>query len=289
MLEARISSAQILKKTIDAVKELVSDANFDCSDTGISLQAMDSSHVALVTFLMRAEGFENYRCDRSLSLGLNVNSFSKILRCAGNDDALTLKANDNVDTLNLTFESPSKFLKFFSLLIASENDRVCEYDLKLMDIDADHLGIPETDFDAVVKMSSSEFQRICRDMTILGETGMNYFNIVHWYTVGIQVTKEGVRFSVAGEVGNGVVMLKSGSAVDDTDGNATTINMTAPVNLSFSLKYLNNFTKATSLSDHVTLSLSNESPLTVEYSVGDVGYVRYYLAPKVEDDEWFIQ
>ncbi|CAN7096921.1 unnamed protein product, partial [Brassica rapa subsp. narinosa] len=30
---------------------------------------MDSSHVALVSLLLRSEGFEHYRCDRNLSMG----------------------------------------------------------------------------------------------------------------------------------------------------------------------------------------------------------------------------
>jgi proliferating cell nuclear antigen len=41
-----------------------------------------------------------------------------------------------------------------------------------MDIDAEHLGIPETEYDATVKMSSAEFQRICRDMAILSEASI---------------------------------------------------------------------------------------------------------------------
>jgi proliferating cell nuclear antigen len=41
-----------------------------------------------------------------------------------------------------------------------------------MDIDSDHLGIPEQEFDAVVKMSSVEFQKICRDMAVLADTGL---------------------------------------------------------------------------------------------------------------------
>ena len=31
------------------------EANFDCSSTGITLQAMDSSHVSLVALFLRAE------------------------------------------------------------------------------------------------------------------------------------------------------------------------------------------------------------------------------------------
>lgn len=35
-------------------------------------------------------------------------SMSKILKCAGNDDAITVKAGDNADTITFMFESPSK-------------------------------------------------------------------------------------------------------------------------------------------------------------------------------------
>lgn len=52
-----------------------------------------------------------------------------------------------------------------------ENDKISEYELKLMDIDSEHLGIPETAYDAIIHMSSSEFQRICRDLTQISESG----------------------------------------------------------------------------------------------------------------------
>ena len=30
--------------------------------------------------------------------------------------------------------------------------------------------------------------------------------------------------------------------------------------------------------------MSEDVPLVVEYSIGESGYIRYYLAPKIEDD-----
>ena len=36
-------------------------------------------------------------------------SMSKILKCAGNEDIITLRAEDNADTLALVFETLSKF------------------------------------------------------------------------------------------------------------------------------------------------------------------------------------
>ena len=40
-----------------------------------------------------------------------------------------------------------------------------------MDIDSEHLGIPDTDYKAVVKMPAGEFQRIMRDLSTIGDTG----------------------------------------------------------------------------------------------------------------------
>ncbi|KAF9162627.1 proliferating cell nuclear antigen [Actinomortierella ambigua] len=257
MLEARLQTAALLKKILEAVKELITDANFDCSDNGIALQAMDNSHVALVAMLLRQEGFEPYRCDRTLALGVNLVSLSKVLRSAGNEDIVTLKADSSNDTLSLTFENP-------------DNDRISEYELKLMDIDSEHLGIPDTTYDAVVSMSSAEFARICRDLQVLSDS------------VQIDVTKEGIKFAAKGELGNGAVTLKQAANVDKED-ESTVIELNRNCSLNFSLKYLNNFTKATPLSSRVTLSMSSEVPLLVEYKM-ETGYIRYYLAPKIGDD-----
>ena len=135
------------------------DCNFDCNDSGIALQAMDNSHVALVSMMLKAESFSPFRCDRNIALGINLSSLMKVLRCAQNEDILTLKAEDAPDVVNLVFES-------------SESDRLSEYDIKLMDIDQEHLGIPETEYSATISMPSAEFQRICRDLMPLSESGI---------------------------------------------------------------------------------------------------------------------
>ena len=61
--------------------------------------------IGLVSLLLRAEGFEHYRCDRNISLGVQTASLAKILKCSGNDDALSLSAEDNGDALNIMFEA----------------------------------------------------------------------------------------------------------------------------------------------------------------------------------------
>jgi hypothetical protein len=83
MLEARLQQGSLLKRIVDALKDLVNEANVECSASGLSLQAMDTAHVCLVTLELRADGFELYRCDRTRTLGISLANLAKILKCAG--------------------------------------------------------------------------------------------------------------------------------------------------------------------------------------------------------------
>ena len=223
-----------------------------------SLQAMDSSHVSLCALVMRSDMFDHFRCDRNISLGLSLANMAKILKCAGNDDIITLKAEDDADSLTLMFES-------------DKQDRISDFELKLMDIDSEHLGIPDTDYSTVIRMPSAEFQRIVRDMTVLGDT------------CTISCSKEGVKFSVNGDLGTGNIVLRQNTSVEKEDDQVI-IEMEEPVELTFALRYLNFFTKATPLGGSVSLSMSPDVPVVVEYPIGTSGHVRYYLAPKIDED-----
>lgn len=220
---------------------------------------MDNSHVSLVSLTLRSDGFDKFRCDRNISMGMNLGSMAKILKCANNDDTVTVKAQDNADTVTFMFESPN-------------HEKVSDYEMKLMNLDQEHLGIPETDYSCVVRMPSMEFARICRDLAQFSESML------------ICCTKEGVKFSASGDVGSANVKLAQTSSVDKEE-EAVIIEMQEPVTLTFACRYLNAFTKATPLSAQVQLSMSADVPLVVEYRIQELGYIRYYLAPKIEDDE----
>ena len=61
--------------------------------------------------------------------------------------------------------------------------------------------------------------------------------------------------------------------------------MDEPVRLPFAAKYLCSFAKATPLADRIILRLALGQPLAVEYNIQDIGYIKYYLAPKIQEDE----
>ena len=231
----------------------------------------------------------------------------------------TIQAEDTGDVVTFMFESKSA-------------DRISDFELKLMDIDSEQLGIPDSEYGATVrksffsffcgfsglfffsvsvhekkvttlsplllflslslsfsispphtrkptsktelqvKMPSAEFARIVRDLSSIGDT------------VVISVTKDGVKFSTSGDMGSANITLKQNSSADKPE-EATTIDVSEPVTLSFALRYLNSFAKATPLAPSVTLSMSRELPIVVNYSIEDVGHIAFYLAPKIEDEE----
>ncbi|XP_019876835.1 proliferating cell nuclear antigen [Aethina tumida] len=258
MFEARLVSSSSFRKVLDAIKDLLKEASFDCSESGIQLQAMDDAHVSLVYLTLRSDGFDKYRCDRNLTMGMNIENLSKIFKCSSNDDKVTMKAHDDADTVIFTFES--------------KNQKISDYEMKLMNLDQEHLGIPETEFSCVIRMPSGEFARICRDLSQFGES------------IVISCTKEGVKFSTSGDIGSANIKLAQNNNFDKEE-ESVTIEMQEPVTLTFACRYLNFFTKATPLSNQVQLSMSDNVPLVVEYQIPDLGQICYYLAPKIEEDE----
>ncbi|GFP87643.1 proliferating cell nuclear antigen large form [Phtheirospermum japonicum] len=154
-------------------------------------------------------------------------------------------------------------------LEANAQDKIADFEMKLMDIDSEHLGIPESEYEAIVRMPSAEYARICRDLSAI---------------VVISVTKQGVRFSTRGDIGTANIVCRQNASLDKPE-DATVIEMESSVTQTFALRYMNSFAKATPLSNQVTIRLSSELPVVVEYKIADMGYLRFYLAPKIEEEE----
>ena len=79
-------------------------------------------------------------------------------------------------------------------------------------------------------------------------------------------------------MGSGVIRINTneGGEKMETKGDKVT--------LSFALRYLNMFNKASTLCNYVKLMLANETPLVVEYEIENLGSLKYYLAPKINEN-----
>jgi len=258
VLEAHLQQAVLLKKVVEAMKDLCKDVNFDCSEKGIQVQAMDSSHVALVSMMFRESAFAEFKCDRPTSLGMNVESLMKIFKTFGPSDALKIRWLNDGDTVSFQCES-------------SEEDRIAEFDLKLMQIESEHMEIPEQHYKVVAKMPSAEFSKICKDLKEFGET------------MSMKASKEGITFSVQGDIGTGNVILKPRES--DKPEEKVSLTVQEPVSATFALRYLTNFSKAAPLCGAVEIGLASDAPLLVKFDLekAENGHMQFYLAPKVDE------
>jgi len=167
-----------------------------------------------------------------------------------------LKAKEKPDVLTLMVENKTQ-------------DKIMDFNMKLMDIEEENLGIPEQEYKCKVVLDSKEFKRIINDLHALGDT------------CTISCNKEGVRFSVEGDVGQAAITIKRSQSIEE----GTEIRLEEPVELTFALRYLKFFAQAAILSEKVSLSMSSDIPLLVQFDLeGQTGYIKYYLAPKIDDD-----
>lgn len=74
-----------------------------------------------------------------------------------------------------------------------------DFELRLMQIDQDHMGVPDTDFAATVVMPSKYFARVVADLGQFSDT------------IQIEVSPKGIKFTAKGDVGAGNTMYKARS------------------------------------------------------------------------------
>jgi len=175
-----------------------------------------------------------------------------------------LSCKDDSDALILIFSDP-------------QANRTLTFELKLMTIDSERLVIPETEYKCTTRMDCKEFRSLCQDFHSIGES------------INICCNKEFIRFTLIGDIGKGDLIYKHNNTIEDLDSlseypNSVLIRCEQSVSQNFALRYLSVFTKATSLSKAVNLFISPDVPLVVEYRMDDLGYIKYYLAPKIEDE-----
>ena len=107
-------------------------------------------------------------------------------------------------------------------------------------------------------MNSGDFQKLCKELHQLSET------------VQIEASLSAIKFTVEGEVGSGSVQIMTNQE---------------EAKRASALRYLNMFNKASTLCNYTKLMLAADTPLVVEYEIEGLGSLKYYLAPKINENE----
>jgi len=248
MVRLKTIQASAFRTVFEVLKDIINDVNLIFRPEGLTIVTLDTARVTLVHLFMPAENFEEYHCDQEQTAGLNVSNTYKLLKSVTNTDTLTMNIDDTY-LLRIHIENSSK-------------KSSTSFDFKLLDINDDMLSIPEIDMNILTTVPSIDFQRITRDMNNLA----NDIRITRTLNT-LELECEG-GFASQKTV---IECVEPGSA--KSLGNI------------FSLKYINMFTRATSLCASVQLLQHEDDenmPIVFRYTVANLGELKFYLAPKVD-------
>ena len=260
VLEIRTVQTNAIKVLMEALKELLTDVVFEVDETGIRVMTMDIARVVLVHLKLDADRFEYFNCKKKLHLGVNMINMHKLIKTTSNNDTLTLYVEEGENHLGIKIDNKEKNSKTV-------------YKLNLLDMEPTLITVGPTDFEDIISVSSSEFQKLCRDMHNLADV------------VEIKVVNGEVTFACKGDFSTQETVLGNGclqkiDAVSPDEHYQGNSGITQGM---FSLKYLVTFTRCTNLSPVVQLFLKNDFPLIVRYQVTSLGEIKLACAPQSVD------
>lgn len=250
MFSAKLNDGLLFKKIIDSIKDIVSTIILEISPLGIYLQDMHSSRVMLYDVKLNPEGFEEYKCDKTFNLGITISSLEKVLNDLETGDTLTLSYKKLEPNIKIEIENTNKMKNF-------------DFEIPLNNLWKEKFAFFNS-LDTKITMPSSEFRRICKELSAAS-------NEVH-----IKIDKNYAKFYIDDENNGRAFTIESNPSLNYRIENKSMLNLT------FSLQFLNMFNNASSNFESVDLFLGPSSPLTVEYKLGEVGILKFYLAPIVK-------
>jgi len=239
--------ASAFKSTFEVLKDILNDVNIYFRPDGMYIITLDTARTSLVDMYLSADNFEEYHCEHEeIIAGINISNTFKLLKTITSNDVLKI-------------EITSK--EFMDIEIISEVKKTkSSFQLKLLDINESRIEVPDIEMTSVTTLPSSDFQRICRDMSNIGTD------------IEIHRCNNYIQLRCEGDFAN------QETTIDCPEENVNIGGL-------YSLKYLNIFTKATSMcaSLQIIQEVGNRF-LILKYNVANLGELKFYLATKVSED-----
>lgn len=239
--------ASAIKSTFEVLKDILNDVNVYFRPSGMYIVTLDTARTSLIDMFLSADNFEEYHCEHDeIIAGINISNTFKLLKTITNNDVLKIEINSK---------------EYMDIEIISESKKTStRFQLKLLDINESRIEVPDVVMTSNTILPSADFQRLCRDMSNIGSE--------------IEITRNGkeLRLRCEGDFANQETCIE---CPDDSP----------KIKGVYSLKYLNIFTKATSMCASVQIMQEEGNRfLILKYNVANLGEVKFYLATKVTDD-----
>jgi proliferating cell nuclear antigen len=249
------NKAELFASIFQNIKIFTEHISILCKPNGLYVQTMDSSRVSIIELTLPSTWFDLYSCEKDVVIGISSNILYKILNAREKSQHIQIiYETDSNDSLSIHFTSEEK------------NNFDKHFEVPLIDLEVEHMAIPTIDYVAEFIVPSGIFSALITQLKMFGETmdiKCNENNII--------------LFSNSPDSGKMSVEMN----IDDLTSFA--INEGEELNMSFSLNYLHHICSFNKLSKEIEIKLCNQYPLSIIYDLGGEGFMKFFLAPKIDD------
>jgi proliferating cell nuclear antigen len=247
-MDIQIADASLFRRSVDAIRDFLPQAQLRVSSEGCRINGMDSSHVGFVDYFLSAEDCKSLRVPCPFVVGISTITLSRVL--AGAADELNISCSDNSSVLKVGFKT---------------DGRSANFELPTLDIHDESIELPELTYSASVKAKTSDIAGLIKDISMFGDS------------VTFCLDENGFHVKSVGDLGKGELTL------EPTDDREMSLEADS-VELSFGMKYVQQIIKSCScIAPYIELSFDPEHPLCVKAVFGKKSYFIAHLAPKVQD------
>jgi len=239
------------------LKNLSPSLCWQVDEDSITIQGMDQGHVSMFQLVLGNTWFDIYEHvpDDVPVFHICSNLLAKFLNTRSDHQTIDMTLNDEADKIKIKFESNDK----------SEFNKGLT--LSLMDAEQENLNIPDMEYTAEFTLESKKLNSLIDQLSLMHDI------------VNIHCDEETIKLKTEGLEG----IMEVSIPHDEIE--EYIIDEDASVDVSFSLSYMKKFCQYHKVSDVVEINISEEYPLMVTYKLNALNYLKFYLAPKIDDNE----
>jgi proliferating cell nuclear antigen len=229
--------------------------SIQCMSDKFYSQSMDQALSSIVEVDIAKDWFDEYICEDSSIINLNVNTLVKVLECWSPGYKLTIYDDD--DKIIINFDGDGLVSKKFELIQISVNN--------------DIFNIPEKDYDIDMVLTSDAFKDIIDELKLFHDT------------LEITCDMDNIIMKTVGEEGSASIKIKDGDVLEY----AVALNDGDIFEQKINISKISNCCNINKLNDEVHVHLSTEQPFKIYYSLdepnheGTKSFIRFFIAPKV--------
>ena len=248
MFKMVLSDADVLKKSIPIIAEILDEGVFKVDQNGLSLLCPDRTMVSVVDFSVPSGAFDEFQADAAEEVGLNMASLVDVIkRIKASDKVIIQSAKDS--KVNITLEG----------------NGLRKFRLSVLDMKTETPPIDQLKFPGKVELKSEVLEEGIADADIISDS------------LVMQAGPEAFRISTKGDTSSAELELKKGQ-----EG---LLDMQAAENIRarYPLEYLKKMIKAAKISDKAVLEFGTDYPMRLGFVEKDKVSLKFVLAPRVED------